>query len=89
MEHLVIEDGTILKDCFEERLVEISGGSKTGHLTRLQRKSGVSYEEMAFFDNEHWNIKDVSHGLPGVECFYTPNGMTKEVWDQAKRKFGL
>jgi magnesium-dependent phosphatase 1 len=89
LEHLVIEDGTVLKDCFEEPLIEISGGSKTGHLRRLQRRTGVNFEEIAFFDNENWNVKDVSRGLPGVECFHTPNGMTREAWDKAKNKFGL
>src|SRR3569623_1177990 len=78
LEHLVIEDGTVLKDCFEERLIEISGGSKKGHLQRLQRKEGVAMEEIAFFDYEIWNIIDVSRGLPGSECFYTPYGMTRE-----------
>ena len=90
LEHLVIEDGSTLQSCFRDpKLVEIGGGSKTGHIRRLHKSSGVKLEDMAFFDNESWNIKDVSKGLPAVECVYTPNGMTRDAWDRCKRKFGL
>jgi len=96
LEHMAIhddeEDGetlTALKDCFEDRLIEISYGSKVGHLERLHRKTGIPYEEMSFFDNEHWNIQDVSRALPGVKCFYTPDGMTRRAWKDAKAAFGL
>jgi hypothetical protein len=44
---------------------------------------------MVFFDNEGWNIRDVKRSLPDVECVHTPDGMTREAWDLAKRKFGM
>lgn len=44
---------------------------------------------MCFFDNEQWNILDVSRGLPGVKCYYTPDGMSKKAWQLAKAEFGL
>jgi len=89
LDHLLIADGSVLKDCFEDRLIEISYSSKAQHLERLHRKTGIPYESMAFFDNEHWNIQDVSSALPSVKCFYTPNGMTKDAWNQAKNAFGI
>jgi magnesium-dependent phosphatase 1 len=91
LQHLVVEDGSTLASCFssDPNLVEIGGGSKTGHLRRLHKASGVAFNEMAFFDNENWNIMDVSKDLPDVECVYTPNGMTRDAWDRCKRKFGL
>lgn len=89
LEHLVIEDGAVLGDCFEDHLIEISGGSKTRHLQRLHAKTGIAYKDMCFFDNEQWNILDVSRELPDVTCVYTPDGMTKQAWEKAKKDFGL
>ena len=78
-----------LADCIEDRLIEIYYGSKVEHIRNLHKKTGVPFADMCFFDNEHWNIKDVSRQLPDVKCFYTPNGMTRQAWEDAKRKFGL
>jgi Acid Phosphatase len=91
MNHLVIDDArtTTIADCFEHSLIEISYGSKAGHIERLHRKTGIPYEQMAFFDNEDWNIKDVSRALPAVKCFYTPNGMTRQAWEKARAMFGM
>lgn len=91
LEHLVIdEDASVrLADCFEKRLIEIQYGSKVQHLRNIHKKTGVPFEDMCFFDNEHWNIKDVQRALPAVKCFYTPNGMTRKAWEEAKGKFGL
>jgi magnesium-dependent phosphatase 1 len=94
MDHLVIDagekSGTItIADCFEHHLIEISYGSKAGHIERLHRKTGIPYEQMAFFDNEHWNIKDVSRALPAVKCFHTPHGMTRQAWEEAMSMFGM
>lgn len=88
MQHLMLDDGTLLVDNFGD-LVEISGGSKVRHLESLHRKTGIAYEDMCFFDNERWNIQDVSRGLPSVKCVYTPDGMTKEAWEQAKVDFNM
>lgn len=88
MKHLILEDGTTLQECFGTR-VEIAGESKAKHLERLRRQTGVEFEEMAFFDNERWNIQDVSRKLPGVKCVYTPNGMTRKAWEDTLAKFGL
>lgn len=89
LNHLVIADGTVLKDCFPERLREISKEDKTKHIQRLHSKTGIAYEEICFFDNERWNIQQVSKQLPLVKCFYTPQGMTREAWDKAKVMFDL
>jgi magnesium-dependent phosphatase 1 len=89
MDNLVIDDeGTRLISCFENgKLVEIAYGSKTGHLKNLQRKTGIPFNEMAFFDNEYGNIRSVSS--LGVKCYYTPRGMTHEAWEKAKEEFGI
>lgn len=89
MENLVLDDGTTtLSEIFGYR-VEISYGSKVRHIERLHSKTGVPYDQMAFFDNEYGNISAVSGALPDVKCFYTPNGMTSDAWEEAKSAFGL
>ena len=42
---------------------------------------------LVFFDNEHYNIKQVAK--LGVKCIYTPDGMRKHHWEEAKQKFNL
>uniref|UniRef100_A0A7S3L5V5 Magnesium-dependent phosphatase-1 n=1 Tax=Amphora coffeiformis TaxID=265554 RepID=A0A7S3L5V5_9STRA len=88
MEHMALDDGTSLASCFEDR-IEISYGSKVGHITRLHKKTGIPFSEMAFFDNEYGNIRSVSKALPDVRCYYTPDGMTREAWEKAKTDFGI
>ncbi|KAL7576882.1 hypothetical protein ACA910_006648 [Epithemia clementina (nom. ined.)] len=91
MDHLVVgtgNDETTLAECFEDR-VEIGYGSKSGHLQRLQKQTGVPWNEMCFFDNEWGNIRDVLRSCPGVKCIYTPDGMTQKAWEEAKAHFGI
>jgi len=90
MDHLIIDDDrdTSLRSCFGNgKLVEISYGSKTNHFKRLHKKTGIPFEQMAFFDNEYGNIRSVSS--LGVKCYYTPRGMTHEAWEKAKEDFGI
>ncbi|CAB9526455.1 Magnesium-dependent phosphatase 1 [Seminavis robusta] len=90
MDHLVIDNDctTTLISCFDNgHLVEISYGSKRQHLTRLHKKTGIPFEQMAFFDNESGNIRSVS--ALGVKCFYTPRGMQIQDWNKAKECFEL
>lgn len=76
---LVAHDGSSLKSCFDH--VEIGFSDKTKHFENLHRRTGISYENMVFFDNEKWNIRSVSR--LGVKCLYTPNGMTRDAWKKA------
>lgn len=83
MEWLTINDGSTLKSCFD--IVEIQYGEKTRHFESLQRKTGIPFESMCFFDDTHSNILSVSR--LGVKCVHTPKGMTKDYWDQALAMF--
>ena len=87
MEWLVVSDGTPLSKCFDQNLIEISYADKATHFESLQRKTGLDFDQMAFFDNEHWNIRGVSE--LGVKCFHTPDGMTREAWEEALDAFGI
>lgn len=90
LNHLVIEDGMLLKECFTEERTEIYDGSKVNHIRSLQQKTGIAYCDMVLFDDEYQkNIVPVSKGLPEVKVCHTPDGMTKEAWEQAKALFGI
>ena len=87
MKWLVASDGTPLSKCFDENLIEISYMDKSKHFESLNRKTGIPFEQMVFFDNEYWNIQSVCS--LGVKCYHTPDGMTKEAWVQALEDFGM
>lgn len=87
MKWLVASDGMPLSKCFDENLIEISYSDKSQHFESLNRKTGIAFEDMVFFDNEYWNIQSVSR--LGVKCYHTPEGMTKEAWDKALEEFGM
>ncbi|XP_062608235.1 magnesium-dependent phosphatase 1-like [Saccostrea cucullata] len=40
--------------------VQIYPGTKTTHFTKIKRDSGIEFQDMIFFDDEHRNIRDVS-----------------------------
>ena len=81
-----------LLDCFgsgrkKNPLIQIAFQDKTHHFKRLHAATKIPYEDMVFFDNENWNIRSVSK--LGVKCIYTPDGMQKRHWDEAKKFFGM
>ena len=88
MQWLTVADGTPLSQCFTDTtLIEISYSDKSKHFESLARKTGIPYTNMAFFDNEYSNIQSVSR--LGVKCYYTPNGMTREDWNNCLLDFGI
>ncbi|KAK7114760.1 magnesium-dependent phosphatase 1-like [Littorina saxatilis] len=64
---------------------EIYPGSKTTHFKKLHKDSGIAYEDMIFFDDEHRNIVEV--GKMGVLCIFVENGVTKAVVQDALKRF--
>jgi magnesium-dependent phosphatase 1 len=65
--------------------VQIFPGSKTQHFTRIHQASGVSYDDMIFFDDEARNI-NVQTEL-GVTFCLVRDGMTKEEVDRGVREW--
>ncbi|CAL1538651.1 unnamed protein product [Lymnaea stagnalis] len=64
---------------------QIYPGSKITHFKKLHSQSGVAYEDMLFFDDEHRNIVDVSS--LGVTCMFVPEGVNKAVFQQGMQLF--
>ena len=70
-----------LHDVIDDTIIEISSGSKVTHFQNIKETTGVSYNDMIFFDNEYGNCEQVSKTL-GVLVGYCPKtGVTKEIWD--------
>ncbi|OQR95220.1 hypothetical protein ACHHYP_00213 [Achlya hypogyna] len=59
--------------------------NKKVHFKQLQEDSGVAYEDMLFFDNEHYNIVNVQE--LGVVCAYCPDGLNLAVWKEGMERF--
>lgn len=65
---------------------EIYPGCKVTHFERIQKKSGISYSEMVFFDDETRNIRDVSK--LGVTCVHIGrDGMTTKTLEDGLESF--
>jgi magnesium-dependent phosphatase 1 len=60
---------------------EIYPASKVHHFQSLHRLSGIPFERMIFFDDEHRNIRDVG-GL-GVRAVQVHDGVTLNIFEQA------
>jgi magnesium-dependent phosphatase 1 len=54
--------------------IEIYPASKTEHFRQIRNKSGFSFSEMVFFDDEQRNVEDVQ--MLGVKAVLVRNGIS-------------
>jgi len=80
-----IGDGLKLADVFDSDNIEIYKKSKDAHLNAICRKTGVPLQEMIFFDNQTNNCQTVSK--IGVTVVYTPDGVTREAFQEGLDKY--
>ena len=66
-------------------VVEIRGGSKKKHFSEIARQTGVPFDRMLFFDNEHYNCAEVAQ--LGTSCVYCPGGLKDEHWAKGLAQF--
>ena len=59
--------------------------NKKVHFRELKSVSGVEYEDMLFFDNEWYNIREV--GELGVTCIHCPDGLSLEQFERGLDAF--
>ena len=62
-------------------------GDKQTHFRRIQKESGVDFDQMVFFDNERRNVTSVAR--LGVHSVFTPDAMTEVAWQKTLAKFGI
>ena len=74
----------LLENCSDTS--QIYYANKSQHFKNIKKEfKDIPYEEMIFFDNQMNNISDVSP--LGVHCVYSPDGMTKKVWETGLKSF--
>jgi magnesium-dependent phosphatase 1 len=64
---------------------EIYPNSKVVHFGSIQKKTGIPFNEMFFFDDETRNIEDVES--LGVNCYFVENGINMQIIRAALKKF--
>jgi len=64
--------------------LEIYPGSKMKHFKALHERTGISYAEMLFFDDESRNAEVEKLGVTFV---HVPRGMTLEAFEQGMREW--
>ena len=76
-----------LNDVFSRNHTEIYKGGKNRHLTTIQQKceNGITFKDMIFFDNQYDNCHTVSK--LGVTVVYTPDGVTRQAFNEAIKRF--
>ena len=86
-----IVDGVTMKEVISYSQIGREGqltSRKTGHFKLLQKKSGIPYSEMLFFDDCNWgdHVGDLqeTYGVLGVR---TPNGLQLDEFHQGLEKY--
>ena len=65
--------------------IEIYAKNKTNHFNEIHKNSGIPYEDMIFFDDAPYNLRNVQK--LGVKCIHTPFGFSRKILDSALRTF--
>eukprot|EP00092_Neocalanus_flemingeri_P040299 GFUD01043894.1.p1 GENE.GFUD01043894.1~~GFUD01043894.1.p1 ORF type:complete len:209 (-),score=59.10 GFUD01043894.1:152-715(-) len=82
-----VGDGLKMFDVFQEDCTEIySGCRKDNHMREIAKKSGIDLTDMIFFDNQTNNTSCVA-GMKGPTVVYTPEGVTRALFEEGISKF--
>ena len=82
-----VGDGLKMVDVFQENVTEIyKAHGKDNHMRAIAEKTGVSLQEMIFFDNQTNNTSCVA-GMQGPTVVYTPHGVTRELFEEGVARF--
>ncbi|GMF62677.1 unnamed protein product [Phytophthora fragariaefolia] len=65
--------------------VEIYPTCKVAHFKEFEQQSGLAYEDMLFFDDEHRNIQDIKR--LGATCQFCRDGLTWTSWLQGMEAY--
>ena len=82
-----VGSGFKMFDVFTEDVTEIyKANGKDNHMREIARKTGAELTEMIFFDNQTNNTSCVA-GMKGPTVVYTPNGVTRALFEEGISKF--
>ncbi|WRT68743.1 magnesium-dependent phosphatase-1 [Kwoniella shivajii] len=73
------EGGDHVKAITYFNTMEIYPGSKLKHFKEIHRKTGIPYEQMLFFDDEHRNYEVESLGV--TMQLVPPSGTDRKLWN--------
>ena len=74
-------------DVFTEDVTEIyKAHGKDIHMREIAKKTGAELTEMIFFDNQTNNTSCVA-GMNGPTVVYTPDGVTRVLFEEGISKF--
>jgi magnesium-dependent phosphatase 1 len=95
--------GVTMMEVANHNLVQIHSGNKKSHFAQISKSSGVAYADMLFFDDDPWNIDQVSPsrhflhtradltwqqvGQLGVKCILTPDGVSRLKFNEGLQLF--
>merc|ERR1711957_599658 len=81
LQMFMVKDGVSMWDIADGgNLCEIYKGSKQSHFRMLQKKTGIAFKDMLFFDDDSWNIRQVEE--LGLTSILTPDGVTAQSWHE-------
>lgn len=71
------------------RTAPLSSDKARTHFPILRQETGISYEDMLFFDDSNWddNCANVAKNCPGVVTQRTPNGLQLSEWNAALKAY--
>ena len=82
-----VGDGLTMSDVFSEDVTEIyEANGKDKHMREIAKKTRVSLDQMIFFDNQTNNTSCVA-AMEGPTVVYTPEGLTRELFEEGLSKF--
>uniref|UniRef100_A0A7S1BPN2 Magnesium-dependent phosphatase-1 n=1 Tax=Corethron hystrix TaxID=216773 RepID=A0A7S1BPN2_9STRA len=83
---IMVDGETSVANVIGDMPVIIRGTSKDSHFRTIRDRSGISFVDMTFYDNELLNIEDVQNRL-GVHSVYCPYGITDKIWESGMTDF--
>lgn len=76
---LTLRDGAKAITKFDKSAIEIYPGSKIRHFQQIQKKTGLAYHDMVFFDDESRN-REVAQ--LGVTFVLVPDGVNRSIFNR-------
>lgn len=83
LKEMNLSDDLVLEDVFS--FIEIYRRDKDRHFHALNKKTGIDYCDMIFYDNQ-MNNHEIVKKL-GVTCVFTPDGLDKKLFQKSLGNF--